>query len=233
VRIALGIVAVAAVFFGVLGVGMRATGTWDAAVLGVEPTLPPEPSLRPPSWKVHRTSAFSLALPKDWRAVRTNLAGRRELAALRRTNPRLAGLFSDAVVDDPAVRFRAFDVAGSANARRALFVTNLSVRRGRALPSAKASWRADLRSLRMLPGLVGPIRRARLRIPGVAATTFEYGMRLQGPTGKPLELALTQVSIVTGSVEYVVTFTTTRPQAAAYAPVFRRSAASFRLRAHG
>jgi hypothetical protein len=231
VRTLIGLVAVTAVFLGTLAVGLRQTGSWDGPLPGLEATAPQEPTLRPQRWTTHNVAAagVSIALPRGWRAIPTGRAGQLELAQLRKKHPRLAVLFGSSLAGDRTVPFRAFDVAGTAGARRDLFVTYVDVQRAPAKARTEAIWRNEADALREIPTLRGPVTRSSVHVPRAAAAVFRYRFQIDRFPASPLVLDVTRVSLVVRRMHYVVAFTTTEPQAAAYEPVFARSARSLRV----
>ena len=221
VRTLVGLVALVAVFCVALVVGLRVTGTWEPSAERHAPKLKPE------AWRTHRFDGLSIALPRSWKAVATTASSRRALAVLRKEHPRLAPLFRETLLLDRAVRFRAFDISGTAGARRGQFVTNLSVRTERVAGTARATWQRDLTALRQTPGLDG-LHRARVKTPVGKAISIRYRFSLPRVQAAPLVFEVTQLSVVSGKKHYVVTYTTTESQARAYAPTFRRSGRSLR-----
>ena len=232
VNVVLGSIAIAGLFLATLFVGLSHTGSWDASLL--RPV--PERGVKPDSigWAVHRVprAGVTISMPRGWQTVGRNPVSHKAIVRLRKENPELAAYFSDAVFRNPAVKLRAFDTRPEAiaTAKDKHFVSGMNLVQGPSAATRVQTWARDMREVRAIPTRVGRVRESRLATNAGKALEVRYGMSVKSPAGSRVALALTQYSVVSGAKEFVLTYVTTADQAAAYAPLFRKSARSFSLR---
>jgi hypothetical protein len=224
------IVAVTAVFAGTLVGGLSYTGALDPELLqGANDDSAREATA---GWKTHSVpkEGFALQLPPRWLGGPNGLA-RAQVERLWSGRPALPRAFRPKQFVPPVapVKFFAFDVSASslANARRELGITNVNVVREAAKADADALFDSAVRDTAAKSNLIGAVRDDHVRLAAGKALRLRFEVQSQ-TAGLPIVLSQTQYGVVADRSLYVMTFTTTRRQAALYLRVFERIAMSFR-----
>ncbi len=186
-----------------------------------------------PDWREYSLpeDMLALALPQTWQKVdaASGMLGG-TLQTLGRQHSALAELVdsSHASLAAQSIRFFAFDFAPDSVASG--FMTNVSLLR-QTLSSNVALEEfaaANVRELEKIAQVSGQVEQEAVQLPAAGTLRLRYQLVLQGKSGDPLELSLTQYLLVKGANAYVLTFATTPSQAEAYRPIFERIGRSLR-----
>ncbi len=184
----------------------------------------------PAGWQPLAQPDLSLALPPDWQVITSedaDLGGAVDTAAT--ANPQLATVLDGAraALVSGELRLVAYDLAPEHLDEP--FITNVTVG---VVPSAGASLaelrKVNLAQLQAQPGFHDVVP-GDATLAGLPALQLSYGLDVKDAGGAPLALHVEQFIAVQPPLQYVLTFSTTPTQTAAFLPTFQQIVSTARL----
>jgi hypothetical protein len=212
----------------VLAVACTPVTTAPAPTPTPSPSPTPTPSPSPsPTTSQQAVANFEITLPPTWRQIQMDTATLdAALNSVSARDPQMAAVLSAQVRSMVAsgIAYFAFDFEPVG--RVGGFVTNLNVLRTAVPAGVSLAFIADssVAQLEQLSAVSKPIARRKVTLQAGESEELRFQMS-QGAA----VVASTQYLFVTGPDLYVLTFSTTAEQSAAYVGVFEGIARSFRL----
>ncbi len=194
------------------------------------PTPTPAPTATPDTgWVEHTTGDMAISLPKEWEVLELGSADLATLfAEFQKTNPDLAQIIGGAEALQ-GVSLWAFNRADP----NATFVDNLNIRRS-ALDGQKIDKMQDV-----VDAVVAQYKQigfevlktqADLRVGALPAAHLAYQFEVTGSDGQPAKVTGHQYLIASATDLWILSYSASPNSDAALAPVFEKSAMSFRVK---
>ena len=172
------------------------------------------------------SAGFTIAVPESWRTISADeFAAGGEWEEVVTKTPALAPYAQAFQGPDSVLKFAAVDPEVQDD-----FATNLNVIVEELSADATLDdyEEAFISQLESLPNVVGEIDRQRVELPAGPALRASYKLTLT-TSGETLTVSTLQYALVEEGRAFILTYTTSPAQAAAYEDTFTRSAESFRL----
>lgn len=194
------------------------------------PTATPAPTATPDTgWVEHTTGDMAISLPKEWEVLELGSSDIETLfAEFQRTNPELAKIIGSAEALQ-GVSLWAFNRTDP----DATFVDNLNIRRS-ALEGQKIEKMQDV-----VDAVVGQYKQigfevtqtqADLRVGELPAAQLAYQFEVTGSDGQPAKVTGHQYLVASATDLWILSYSAAPDNDAVLAPIFEKSAMSFRLK---
>ena len=194
------------------------------------PTATPAPTATPDTgWVAHTTNDLTISLPKEWEVLELGSADIGTLfAEFQRTNPDLAKIIGSAEALQ-GISLWAFNRTDP----DATFVDNLNIRRS-ALEGQKVEKMQDVVDAVVAQykqiGFEVTQTQADLQIGELPAAHLAYQFEVTGSDGQPAKIIGHQYLLASATDLWILSYSAAPDNAATLAPVFEKSAMSFRVK---